>query len=123
MKFFKCKKCGKIIALVNEKCACPTFCCGEPMEEIKANTEEAATEKHIPVFKLEGGVLSVEVGSTLHPMLDAHFIEWIFVRTKNGNQRAQLKPGQEPKAKFAILEGDEVLEVYAYCNLHGLWKA
>ncbi len=93
------------------------------MEEIKANTEEAATEKHIPVFKLEGGVLSVEVGSTLHPMLDAHFIEWIFVRTKNGNQRVQLKPGQEPKAKFAILEGDEVLEVYAYCNLHGLWKA
>jgi len=28
-----------------------------------------------------------------------------------------------PKAEFFIGEDDEITAVYAYCNLHGLWKA
>ena len=122
MKFMRCAHCGKIIAIVKDAKA-PTICCGEPMQEIVANTEEASLEKHIPVFEVKDGIVSVEVGSTLHPMLDAHYIEWIFLETRNGNQRVRLLPGQEPKARFALLPGDEVLAVYAYCNLHGLWKA
>ena len=122
MKFYKCEKCGKIIALVNEK-PCPTMCCGEAMKEITANTVEASLEKHIPVFKVENNIVYVEVGSTLHPMLENHYIEWVLLETKNGNQRVKLNPGDEPKAQFAILPGDEVKAVYAYCNLHGLWKA
>ena len=122
MKFFKCKHCGKIIAVVNDV-KVPTICCGEKMEELVANTEEAAHEKHIPVVKVEGRLVRVEVGSTLHPMLEAHFIEWIALETNRGNQRKVLKPGAEPKAEFALLEGEEVIACYAYCNLHGLWKA
>ena len=122
MKLFKCAHCGKIIAVL-EKENIPTICCGEPMKEIVANTEEAAHEKHIPVYKVEGNIVSVEVGSTLHPMLDVHFIEFIMIETNLGRQRKVLKPGEEPKAKFALLEGEEVKAVYAYCNLHGLWKA
>ena len=34
-----------------------------------------------------------------------------------------LKPGEKPEASFALCEGDEVVAAYAYCNLHGLWKA
>ena len=92
MQFFKCKHCGKIIAIV-KGCPCPTICCGEPMEEIVANTEEAAHEKHIPVVTVNGNIVHVEVGSSLHPMLEAHFIEWIALETKFGNQRRVLKPG------------------------------
>ncbi len=121
MKFYKCAHCGKIIAVINGVNV-PTICCGEPMQEIKENSVEAAVEKHIPVYEVKDGVVYVEVGSTLHPMLDNHYIEWILLKTKNGNQRVQLKPGDEPKAKFALLKGDEVVEVLAYCNLHGLWK-
>ena len=122
MQFFRCKHCGKIIAIV-KGCKCPTMCCGEPMEDLVANTEEAAHEKHIPVVKVEGNMVRVEVGSVLHPMLEAHFIEWIALKTKNGNQRKVLKPGDAPVAEFALIPGDEVVECYAYCNLHGLWKA
>ncbi len=122
MKFYKCAHCGKIIAVVNDV-KVPTICCGEPMKEIVANTEEAALEKHIPVYKVEGNIVKVEVGSTLHPMIEAHYIEWILLETKFGNQRRKLLPNQEPKTEFAILPGDEVKAVYAYCNLHGLWKA
>ncbi|MBR0295564.1 MAG: desulfoferrodoxin [Bacilli bacterium] len=122
MQFFKCKHCGKIIAIV-KGCPCPTICCGEPMEELVANTQEASFEKHIPVVTVKDNIVHVEVGSTLHPMLEAHFIEWIALQTKNGNQRKVLKPGDAPVADFALLPGDEVVACYAYCNLHGLWKA
>ena len=56
-------------------------------------------------------------------MEEKHYIEWIALQTRFGNQRKALAPGMEPKADFAMLEGDEAEAVYAYCNLHSLWKA
>lgn len=122
MKFFKCPTCGKIIAIVEEK-PCPTMCCGKPMEEIVANTQDGAHEKHIPVVKIENGIVKVTVGEVEHPMLEAHFIQWIALETNLGNQRKTLKPGGKPYAEFALLPGEEVKAVYEYCNLHGLYKA
>jgi len=122
MKFYRCKHCGQIVAIVKET-KVPIMCCGEAMEEIIPGTTDAAVEKHVPVFEVADGKVIVTVGSVAHPMLPEHFIEWIAIKTKNGNQRVVLEAGQEPKAEFAILPGDEVEEVYAYCNLHSLWKA
>jgi len=121
MKFFKCKHCGKIIAIVNDK-KVPTICCGEPMVELVPNTEDGAHEKHIPVFKVEGNIVHVEVGEVLHPMLEGHYIEWIALKTNFGNQRKILKPGDEPKADFALLPGEKVEAVMEHCNLHGLYS-
>jgi superoxide reductase len=122
MKFYRCKHCGQIVAIVKET-KVPIMCCGEAMEEIIPGTTDAAVEKHVPVFEVKDGTVTVTVGSIAHPMLPEHFIEWIAIKTKNGNQRVVLEPGQEPKATFAIIPGDEVEAVYAYCNLHSLWKA
>ncbi|MBQ3867395.1 MAG: desulfoferrodoxin [Clostridia bacterium] len=122
LKFYQCETCGQIIAKVKETAA-PVVCCGKPMKQIIPGTVEASKEKHIPVYRTEGNIVIVEVGSTLHPMLEEHYIEWIALQTKFGNQRKALKPGDAPKACFSICEGDEVEAVYAYCNLHGLWKA
>ena len=123
MKFLKCEKCGKIIAMVNDMDCCPTKCCGEDMKEIPVNTEDGAHEKHLPVYKVEGNIVSVKVGEVTHPMLEAHYIQWIALETNLGNQRKVLKPGQAPEAQFALLPGEEVVAVYDYCNLHGLYKA
>ena len=122
MKFYKCKHCGQMIAIVKET-GVPMICCGEPMEEIIAGTTDAAAEKHVPVYEVKDNKVYVTVGAVDHPLLDVHYIEWISLQTKQGNQRKALKPGDEPKAVFAICEGDEVEAVYAYCNLHSLWKA
>ena len=122
MKFFRCSICGKIIAMVEER-GVPTICCGKPMEELIPNTMDGAHEKHIPVYKVENGVCHVEVGEVEHPMLEAHYIQWIAIRTNLGNQRKVLKPGEKPVADFALLPGEEVLAVLEYCNLHGLYKA
>ena len=121
-KFLKCEKCGNIVAVVYES-GVPLMCCGQKMNQIIPGSVEASVEKHIPVFEVKDNKVIVNVGSIDHPMIEEHFIEWVSVQTKFGNQRKQLKPGQDPKVCFALCEGDEVEAVYAYCNLHGLWKA
>ena len=122
MKFFRCSICGKIIAMVEER-GVPTICCGKPMEVLNANTGDGAYEKHVPVVEVKGNEVYVKVGSIDHPMLPEHYIEFIVLRTNKGNQRKALKPGELPHAKFQLEEGEEVIEVLEYCNLHGLYKA
>lgn len=121
-KFLKCEHCGNIVAVVKES-GVSIKCCGEAMKEIIPGVVEASHEKHIPVFSVENNLVHVEVGSVIHPMIAEHYIEWVSIQTKFGNQRKCLKPGDEPKVDFALVDGDEVVAVYAYCNLHGLWKA
>lgn len=122
MKFYKCKRCGQIIAVVKGT-GVPVVCCGEKMEEIIACSTDAAKEKHVPVYTVENGVVTVTVGGVAHPMTAEHLIEWVALKTSGGNQRKVLKAGDLPQVKFALLEGETVEAVYAYCNLHGLWKA
>lgn len=121
MKFYRCKHCGQIIAKVKDT-KVPVICCGEPMSEIVPGTTDGATEKHVPVYEVKDNVVTVQIGSVPHPMEDKHYIEWIALETKFGNQRKELKPGQEPKVSFALLPGDEIIAVYEYCNIHSLWK-
>ena len=121
-KFYICKHCGKMIALVKES-GVPVICCGENMQEIIPGTTDAASEKHIPVYRVENNKVYVSVGSVEHPMTTDHYIEWISLRTTSGNQRKLLTPNSKPEVVFAILDDDKVEAVYAYCNLHSLWKA
>ena len=122
MKFYICKHCGNIIAFAEDK-GVPVVCCGEKMSELVPGTTDAAQEKHVPVIEVDGNLVTVKVGEVEHPMLEEHHIAWIALETKEGAQFKQLKPQDAPKAAFALTEGDEVLAVYEYCNLHGLWKA
>jgi superoxide reductase len=121
-KFFICEHCGNIIAMVKDA-GVPVMCCGQAMTELVPGTVDAAVEKHVPSYEVKDNMVYVTVGEVEHPMLDVHYIEWISLQTTSGNQRKVLKPNDAPKAQFAILEGDKVEAVYAYCNLHGLWKA
>ena len=122
MKFYRCRKCGQMVAIVKKK-GCPIMCCGEAMEEIVPGTSDGAFEKHVPIYEVKDNKVYVKVGEVEHPMLEEHYIEWIAVQTSTGNQRKKLNPGDKPEAVFALLEGDEVEAVYEYCNLHSLWKA
>ena len=122
MTLYRCEHCGNIIAHIQDS-GVRVVCCGEVMKPIEPNTTDAAGEKHVPVIQVDGQIVTVTVGSVEHPMLDAHYITWIMLETKQGRQRKTLKPGDKPVAVFALAEGDEVVAAYEYCNLHGLWKA
>ena len=122
LNFYRCAHCGQIVAIVKGT-GVPIICCGEPMQEIVAGTTDAAVEKHVPVYTVDGDKVSVKVGEVEHPMTEEHYIEWVALKTKQGNQRKALNPGDKPEVCFRICDGDEVEAVYAYCNLHSLWKA
>lgn len=121
-KFYICEKCKNIIEKV-EDAGVPVMCCGGPMKELKANTTDAAQEKHVPVVEVKDGIAAVKVGSTMHPMEEGHFIGWIYLKTNHGVYKKQLKTDKAPEAKFMLADDEKVEEVYAYCNQHGLWKA
>lgn len=121
LKFFFCKHCGKIIAMVKDS-GVPTICCGEAMEELIPDVTDGAEEKHVPVIKVTGNTVTVTVGSKLHPSLAEHYIEWILLQTDKGIQQKWLNPGMEPKVDFAILTGERVEAAYEYCNIHKLWR-
>ncbi len=121
-KFYACEHCGNIITVVRDAGA-SLMCCGEKLKEITPGTTDGATEKHIPVYTVDGNTVTVTVGSAEHPMMPEHYIEWVSLQTKQGSQQKILHPGEKPTVRFALCDGDEVEAVYAYCNLHSLWKA
>lgn len=121
-KFFRCEHCGKIVSIVKES-GVPIICCGEKMKELIPGKKEAAYEKHIPVYEINDKIVHVKIGSLEHPMTQEHYIEWVSLETKFGEQRKKLHPGDLPQVSFAICDEDEVKSVYAYCNMHQLWKS
>lgn len=122
MKFYVCEHCGNIIEFV-KNVGVPVMCCGQKMTELIPGTSDGAAEKHVPVVKVNGNQVLVEIGAVEHPMVKEHYIEWIAIETKKGSQKVNLTFTDAPKAEFLLTEGDEVVAAYAYCNLHGLWQA
>lgn len=117
--FYRCETCDNIVELIKNGGG-ELVCCGKSMTKLVANTTDASQEKHVPAVSRKDGKLSVDVGSVIHPMTDKHYIEWIAVVTERGIERVSFSPGDEPKGVFCEKPN---ADVYAYCNLHGLWKA
>lgn len=117
--FYVCEVCGKmVIETVDGKGA--LTCCGKPMKAAEPNLD-GAPEKHLPACKIVDDVLMVNIGEADHPMIDVHYIAWIYVVTESGVMARCLKPGETPHADF-VLQGQKPLAVYEYCTVHGLWK-
>lgn len=117
---YKCEICGNIIDVLHGGGG-ELVCCDQPMNLMTENTVDAAKEKHVPVVEKTPQGIKVTVGSTLHPMEEKHYIEWIEVIADGKSYKQFLAPGQEPVAQFCVQA--ENIVVREYCNIHGLWKA
>ncbi len=120
-RFYICPHCGNIVGLIRSS-GVSVVCCGEKMKALVPGTVEASHEKHIPVVTLDGDTVKVSVGSVTHPMTAEHNISWVYLETDKGGHRKCLSPCEAPEVEFA-LANEKPVAVYAYCNLHGLWKA
>lgn len=120
--FFICQHCGNIVSMVRNN-GVPIYCCGEKMREMVPGTVDAAQEKHIPIYQIHGHDVTVIVGTVEHPMTPEHYIEWVCLQTSQGSQHKKLEPNTSPQAHFSLSEGETIEAVYAFCNLHSLWKA
>ncbi len=120
-RFYMCKHCGNMVNMFRDTGA-PMICCGEQMEQIKPNTTDASQETHIPAIEVAEDKVSVQVGSAPHPMTEEHRIVWIYLQTEKGEQLSCVDTQDKPETCFKICNDDRIIAVFAYCNLHGLWK-
>ena len=119
-RFYICEHCGNIIGMIHDA-GIPLMCCGQEMTLMEPGIADASHEKHKPVVFIEGDKVKVDIGSEAHPMQNEHSIQWVYLQTDRGGQRKCLNAGDEPKVVFALAD-EKPVAVYAYCNLHGLWK-
>lgn len=119
-KFYICEKCGNLVGMIHFSGVNPV-CCGQKMTRLEAGVVEASREKHIPVVTVSGDEVHALVGSVIHPMSEEHNISWIYLLTDKGGHRKSLAPTDSPEATFKLVD-EKPIAVYAYCNLHGLWK-
>ena len=120
VKFYRCEHCGNIIIKLHDS-QVPVFCCGEKMQELIANHSDAAVEKHVPIVATKHDKVLIQVGSNMHPMTAEHYIEWVYVETIHGGVIQYLQPEEKAEIIYSGKQ-EEIKTVYAYCNLHGLWK-
>ncbi|MFC1675642.1 desulfoferrodoxin [Planctomycetota bacterium] len=119
LQIYKCMACGNIVEVLHGGDG-DLFCCGQAMTKFVEQTADSATEKHVPIIEKTDGGYKVTVGSTLHPMEEKHYIEWIELLADGRAYRQFLQPGRQPQALFNIDASS--VSAREYCNLHGLWK-
>ena len=119
MKFYQCSICGNIIELVDGDIS-RIRCCGKEMDLMVSNVKDAAVEKHVPVYEKDGNEIVVRVGEVSHPMTSEHYIMWVLLVKDDMTIKVVLHPESKPEVRFPYVSGSEI---YAYCNLHGLWKS
>lgn len=118
VEFYRNETDNSVLAVVGASAGQEVTVDGQKLVHLVADSVDAAKEKHVPAVQKKDGRLLVEVGSVTHPMEEKHYIEWIAFVSDGAVHIQYLQPGEAPKAEFEGTSG----VVYAYCNLHGLWK-
>lgn len=117
MNFYICNNCKNIITSSNAI----NTCCDSKLTELIPNSTDAAQEKHVPVVNVNGNIVEVKLGEISHPMTDEHLFNFVCLETEKGYQVKTLTSSDDCKCEFTYID-DKPKAVYAYCNLHGLWK-
>ena len=117
---YKCDLCGNIVEVLDPGKG-ELVCCGQPMKLFEEKTADKSTEKHVPVIEKIPSGYRITVGTTLHPMEEKHYIEWIELTADGVRYKKFLKPADAPMAEFCI--DAKTVSAREYCNIHGLWKS
>lgn len=120
MKFFRCSKCGNLVAMVEDS-GVPMICCGEPMTLLEAGVSDGAAEKHVPALTVNDNEIHAQIGDVLHPATEEHHIDFICLETNKGFHLKYITVGADPITNFTLSDDETPIAVYEYCNLHGLW--
>lgn len=118
--FYRCDICGNLVEKIEDS-GVLMVCCGQNMTLLRANSSDGASEKHLPVEKIDNNNLNIKISSVPHPMTEEHHINWVVIAYKNTTKRVNLKINQDPEINTLIDENDSNITIYSYCNIHGLW--
>jgi superoxide reductase len=121
-QIYRCPICGNIVEVLKVGGG-ELVCCGQPMLLEPEKQTEEGNEKHLPIVTVNGNVVTIKVGSISHPMVEEHFIQWIECIVGENVYKKELKPNDVAEAVFSVDGDTSNMQVRAYCNVHGLWKA
>jgi superoxide reductase len=140
INLFVCPVCGHV-----EFGAAPAACpvCHAPKDKFISNdtlfTDAQAESselpvKHVPVISVDKTStlikekptkdIAVRIGKTLHPMEEAHHIQWIDCYIDDRYiSRLLLTPGADPAVNYYPKISGSKIRIVEHCNLHGHWQA
>lgn len=119
---YKCESCNCVMMVMDVGNG-GLDCCGEDMVHMPEQTADSSKEKHVPIIKKTDGGFDVAVGSTPHPMLENHLIQWIELVIDGQRMLRELRSGDEPRVHFSCsIENPKEIVAREYCNIHGLWR-
>ncbi len=125
LELYKCETCGNLVQVILPGVG-ELVCCGKPMELLKPhgiNDEQGVSEKHVPVLAAtDNNGHEIRVGTTLHPMTEDHYIQFIetISQDKNHLELQYYAPFDLPIMVLKDKLGIE--KAQAFCNIHGLWE-
>ncbi len=121
-EIYKCNVCGNVVEVLYTGVG-QLVCCGKPMQLLEEKTHDEGMEKHVPIVKVEGKNVHVDVGSVPHPMEDKHYIGLIEILGDGVViASASLRPGEKPEADFCLRDTSNIT-ARIWCNVHGVWKS
>ena len=88
LALYKCEVCGNLVQVLLSGGG-ELVCCGKPMTYLNPQdkSDEMLEEKHVPIFiHDESGKEFIQVGSTLHPMSEEHYIQFIETISEDKNK-------------------------------------
>lgn len=121
IKFYKCEVCGNIVCKIEDS-GTSLSCCGRQMHELRSASTDGALEKHVPVHEYMGDVICVKIGEEPHPMEKSHYIDFVVLETTQGFSLKKIRDSENPITYFRINPEENVVNIYIYCNLHGLYS-
>ena len=109
-EFYVCPVCGNVIRSVG---AAVISCCGVTLPPLIAEDPDAAHDIHVEISEDEYYV------TVAHPMTKTHYISFLAAVSDRGVQFVKLYPQENAAARFRV---EHVRDLYACCNLHGLFR-
>lgn len=120
-KFYFCDSCGNLLVTAIDNGVEP-YCCGEEMTLLVPNATDGNLDKHVPVVTYTSKhSMKVKIGEMPHPMTSEHNIRFVCLVTNVGFILRYLEEGSAPEV--CICFNGKPVAIYAYCNIHGLWRA
>lgn len=120
-EIYKCEICKNVVEILCEGVG-ELVCCGQPMKNMEAQSEETMGEKHKPVLTVIDKDVTIKIGEIPHPMTKDHHIEFIEAISLDGKylKRKYLNPEETAELKFVC--NSNTMKARELCNLHGLWE-
>jgi len=122
MRIFLCNECRQVVKKIGGENN-PITCCKQEMVPFQKMNEIVGDDdsKHTPIIRQVGNFITITIENN-HPMIDVHHIEFIMIETNQGFLYKRLSGLETAETEFILAENEEIINVFANCNVHSIFS-